>query len=82
MISLILIVVWVGKFGPVLYFPDLVFDMVIQEILVPEMVTKSPESGVITPAHTTKVTEHYLERNSIKTMFYFGKGLEVNPIGN
>ena len=42
MISLIVIVVLVGKFGPVLYFPDLVFDMVAQEILI-----KSPESGIL-----------------------------------
>ena len=32
--------------------------------------------------HATKVTKHYLQCNSIKTMFYLGKSLEVNPIEN
>ena len=34
------------------------------------------------PVHSTKVPKHYLQCNTIKTMFYLGKILEMNPIGN
>ena len=34
------------------------------------------------PAHTTKVTKHSLQCISMKTMFYLGKSLEMNPIEN
>ena len=34
------------------------------------------------PIHTTSVTKHHLERNSIKTMCYPGQSIELNPIEN
>jgi transposase len=34
------------------------------------------------PAHTAKVTKQYLERNSIKTMFWPGQSPDLNPIEN
>ena len=36
----------------------------------------------VAPSQTTKVTEHYRVRNSIKTMSYFEKSLEMTSIEN
>ena len=33
------------------------------------------------PVHATKVTKHYLQYHSIRTMFYLERSLEMDPIG-